>query len=52
MVFANGQYVAGTWERDPIDEWFALTSDDGNIITIPPGRIFIMLYPDTADITW
>ena len=52
MVFANGQYVAGTWERDSIDEWFALTSDDGNIITIPPGRIFIMLYPDTADITW
>ena len=37
MVFANGQYVAGTWERDSIDEWFALTSDDGNIITIPPG---------------
>ena len=52
MVFAGGRYVEGTWSRDSIEEWFTLTSIDGEIITVPPGRIFIMLYPDTADISW
>ena len=52
LVFADGQYVRGTWERDSINEWFTLTTASGDIITVPPGRIFIMLYPDTADITW
>ena len=52
MVFAGGRYVEGKWQRDSIDDWFILTTDDGETISVPAGRIFIMLYPDTAEITW
>ncbi len=52
MVFAGGQYVEGTWARDDLTEWFTLTTDDGTEIVVPPGRMWIMVYPETADITW
>ena len=52
MVFAGGKYVSGTWERDSITEWFTLTTADGQEITVPAGRLWIMVYPDTADILW
>lgn len=52
MVFAGGRYVEGTWARDDLTEWFTLTTEDGDEIVVPPGRMWIMVYPETADITW
>lgn len=52
LVFAGGSVVEGTWERDAITEWFTITTDDGAVMAVPPGRMWIMLYPDDAEITW
>ncbi len=50
MAFANGRYVEGTWERADETEWFTLRGADGREMTIPPGRSWIMIYPQDADI--
>ena len=52
MVFAGGRYVEGTWSRDSITEWFTLETADGDEIAVPPGRMWIMIYPETAEISW
>lgn len=45
-VFADGKYVQGTWERDEVTEWFTLTDADGNVLAVPPGKIWVSLVPD------
>lgn len=52
-VFADGEYVQGTWERDELTEWFTLTDADGNVIAVPPGKIWVSLVPsnDGLEIT-
>ena len=50
MAFANGRYVEGTWERTDETEWFTLRGSGGQEMTIPPGRSWIMIYPQGADI--
>lgn len=52
MVFAEGSYVAGTWRRDRAADWFMISDRNGVPITVPPGRLWIMIYPDTAAISW
>jgi len=52
LIFAGGQVIEGTWSRDAITDWFVLTGGDGTVMSVPPGRIFIMLYPEHADIIW
>jgi hypothetical protein len=44
-VFADGQYVSGTWERTELTDWFTLTDADGNVINVPPGKVWISLVP-------
>lgn len=50
MVFADGRYVEGSWERADETEWFTLRDDSGLEMTVPPGRSWIMIYPEGADI--
>lgn len=50
MAFANGRYTEGTWERTDETEWFTLRDAAGQEMTIPPGRSWIMIYPENADI--
>jgi hypothetical protein len=49
-VFAEGQVVQGTWQRDDIDQWFTLEDNDGETIQVPPGQVWISLIPNTTGI--
>lgn len=51
FVFANGRVVEGTWERETEAEWFILRDEAGNIIPVPPGKIWISLIPGTNGVT-
>ncbi len=42
-VFADGRMQQGTWARDSETEWFTLTADDGSEMTVPPGRLWLIL---------
>ncbi len=46
FVFADGMVVEGTWERESDDVWFTLKDDSGNIIPVPPGKVWISLVPN------
>jgi hypothetical protein len=50
MVFAGGQVVEGTWARDTADVPFTLTAADGSPLTVPPGREWISIVPDTRTV--
>jgi hypothetical protein len=50
MVFAGGQVVEGTWSRDSAEVPFTLTTADGAPITVPPGREWISIVPDTRQV--
>ena len=52
IVFAEGSYVEGRWRRDRASDWFRITDPTGNRITVPPGRLWIMIYPETSDVIW
>lgn len=50
-VFADGKVIEGTWEREAETEWFTLTDADGEIIMVPPGKVWVSLVPSTREIT-
>ncbi len=45
FVFANGKYVEGRWSRDSESDWFLLTDTNGEILMVPPGKVWISLVP-------
>jgi hypothetical protein len=51
FVFADGRVIEGTWERETASEWFTITDADGNVIPVPPGKIWISLIPGTNGVT-
>lgn len=52
QVFAGGKVVEGTWTRASADELFVLTTEDGSILEVPPGRPWINIFPDNRTVTW
>lgn len=50
-VFANGEYVTGTWEREELTDWFTLTDADGNVMNVPPGKVWVSLVPSSRGLT-
>ena len=52
LVFAGGEMREGTWSRASIEEPFALTDTDGETITVPPGKPWISVFPDSRTISW
>ena len=52
IVFAEGTYVEGRWRRDRAADWFTITDRRGDRITVPPGRPWIMIYPETSSVVW
>lgn len=52
LVFADGRVEEGSWSRDSIDEWFTLTRPDGSTLAVPPGRLWISIFPDSLEIDW
>jgi hypothetical protein len=51
-IFSGGYVVEGTWERDEITEPFRLVDTGGNPVTVPPGRLWISIFPDTESYRW
>lgn len=52
VVFAEGRYAEGRWQRSDAGEWFSVTDSAGNPIIVPPGRMWIMIYPENSDLVW
>lgn len=51
-IFSGGYVLEGTWERDDITEPFRLFDDEGNPVTVPPGTLWISIYPDDQSYRW
>ncbi len=52
LVFSGGEVRDGTWTRASIEEPFTLTSGDGSVLTVPPGKPWISVFPDNRAVTW
>lgn len=50
-VLAEGKVVEGTWQRDEITGWFTLTGADGDVIPVPPGRVWVSLVPTNGGLS-
>lgn len=51
-VFAGGKVVAGTWTRPGPDDAFTLETEDGEVLTVPPGRPWISFIPNGSTPSW
>lgn len=52
LVFADGKVSTGTWDRQAETDWFQLTDQDGEIITVPPGQVWVSLVPAGRGVTF
>ena len=52
FVFADGRVTEGTWERSLESEWFRLTDANGEIITVPVGKVWVSLVPSHRGLTY
>lgn len=51
-VFHGGRAVAATWSKSSLSASLELTTADGAVLTVPPGRTWIELVPsDTGSVT-
>lgn len=50
-VFADGAVVDGTWERETESDWFTLTDESGEIIDVPPGKVWVSLVPSNSGLS-
>ena len=51
-VFYDGTVVEGTWERASVDERFELADADGTPLVVPPGRLWISVFPNNKTVSW
>jgi len=51
-VFADGRVVTGTWSRSTPDAPFTLETEEGEVLTVPPGRPWISFLPDGSNPSW
>lgn len=52
LLFHDGVLVEGTWERAGIDVPFQLSLTDGTTMVIPPGRLWVSIFPSNRSLTW
>ncbi len=52
ILFYSGVVVEGTWERGSIDDLFRLLLPDGTPMTVPAGRLWITIFPNTQTLSW
>jgi len=51
-AFYNGEMVEGRWQRDRLSDPFTLTLPDGTEMVLPPGRLWISIFPNDRALTW
>ncbi len=52
FVFADGKVTEGTWERRSEFHWFRLEDATGEVIVVPPGRVWVSLVPSHRGLTY
>jgi hypothetical protein len=52
VVFHHGGVLGGTWERGDDTEMIRIFDLDGDEIVLPPGRVWISVFPDDRTVTW
>ena len=52
FVFADRKVVEGTWTRETDTDWFTLTDSTGEILMVPPGKVWISLVPNSTGLTY
>lgn len=51
-VFAGGRVVTGTWERAALSDPMTLRTEDGAVLTVPPGKVWIGLFDSDRTVSW
>jgi hypothetical protein len=51
-IFYAGRVMTGTWQRNNIGEPFTLLDEDGDPMTVPPGRPWIAVFPEQRAVRW
>jgi hypothetical protein len=51
-IFYGGRVIEGTWERGEITEPFLLLDTNGDPVTVPPGMLWVSIYPDSESFRW
>ncbi len=52
LVASGGTVVEGTWRRSRDTEPFRLTTADGTPLLVPPGKIWISVFPLNRRVSW
>ena len=52
LVFYDGGMFEATWQRETVQDMIRVVDADGNDVMLPPGRIWINIFPDNRTITW
>ncbi|MDX1468033.1 MAG: DUF3048 domain-containing protein [Acidimicrobiia bacterium] len=52
FVFADGRVVEGTWTRPSESDWFLLTDGDGELLYVPPGKVWVSLVPSSTGLSY
>lgn len=52
LLFYEGVLVEGTWERASIDVPFELSLTNGLTMKVPPGRLWVSIFPNSRSLTW
>lgn len=51
-VFHDGRVVEGSWARESASDPFTLTSFEGETLTVPPGRLWVSIFPSDRVVSW
>ena len=51
-VFYDGGVVEATWERETIDDMIRVVDTAGDDLVLPPGRVWINIFPNGRTIAW
>lgn len=52
LVFADGKVATGTWSRQAETDWFELTDQEGDVIPVPAGKVWVSMVPSNRGLTF
>jgi hypothetical protein len=52
LVFHSGGVFEATWERETVQDMIRVVDETGNDVILPPGRVWINIFPDSRTVTW
>ncbi len=52
LVFHSGGVFEATWKRDTVQDMIRVVDDTGENVILPPGRVWINIFPDSRTIAW